>query len=310
MKCMSKDYDMIESWDETLESFSKDKPKNLFIANGFNMCLGVNTSYSSLFLSIMKSLHIKEIISDKTKKYIKENNSNLEACLEKVSKEHRNTVLAEFYREILDKCKKRIAKYNSLVKFFLLFNKFFTINYDPLLYGFLLNNKSFTALDIQGQFYKDLKIIHDGKIKEMGPFENIPLKSREKVDVERLARKMFKEKGIHEKKTREDYFNVLRHIRKEPTIDIRDGFVINQSTSSKKSTDSRYKIWDNSGNSDQNIFYLHGALNLYQNNNKIKKIILRKGFHRKPFINEVLKRFSYGKNFCVFEKTCDEKRIR
>ena len=299
---------MIVNWDEILQAFSKDEPKNLLIANGFNMCLGVDTSYSSLFLSIMKSLHIKEIISDETKKYIEENNSNLEACLEKVSKEHRNTVLTEFYREILDKCKKRIAKYNDLVKFFLLFNKFFTTNYDPLLYGFLLNNKSFTALDIQSQFYKDLKSIHDGEIKEMGPFDDIPLKSREKGDVERLARKMFKKKGIHEKKTREDYFNVLRHIREESTIDIQDGFVINQSKSSKKSTDSRYKVWDNSGNSDQNIFYLHGALNLYQSDEKIKKITLSKGFHRKPFINEVLKIFSHGRNFCVFEKTCDEKR--
>ena len=142
----------------------------------------------------------------------------------------------------------------------------------------------------------------------MGSFDNIPLESREKGDVERLARKMFKKRGIHEKKTREGYFNVLRHIREESTIDIRDGFVINQPKSSKKSTGSRYKVWDNSGNSDQNIFYLHGALNLYQND---KKITLSKGFHRKPFINEVLKIFSHRRNFCVFKKIfAMRKRIR
>ena len=189
------------------------------------------------------------------------------------------------------------------MQFFNLFSSFFTINYDPLLYRFLLNFKS-TKNDIDQSFISDLREINS---QEISDFE-FPLKALTKRDVISIARKIFYEKGLYKTMNQNDYFNALKIIRDEiPKVQINDGFTI-QAKGKHKSTS--YMRWDKSRKSKQNIFYLHGALNIYTYKPKkeIRKYILNKGSKDKNFINEIIEQSTKGNHFCVFEKKSKEKK--
>ena len=274
---------------------------NLFIGNGFNLALGVNTSYESLFKSLVEYNYIKKMFSAALYKQIKNNGYNLEAYQDGIENKHcRSAIMAKFYETILRNCRVQY-RHKETVDFLLNFSNFFTINYDPLLYRFLLQSKEISVLKSVERFYIDLKKIHDGELTDTG-FDNRPLKSVSKKQVYDFARDLFKRGKLHKDKKRDDYYNVLKDLRKEKTIRVNDGFLINQSnTNSSK----KYKVWDYRCPSQQNIFYLHGALHIYQKNGKVMKLILSKGSRDKTFINHIL---AQGRNnSCVFETTYKKK---
>ena len=192
--------------------------------------------------------------------------------------------------------------------FFMFFDKFFTTNYDPLLYRYLLDFKSASDID-NSSFIEDLDGINAGMIKFS--FENQkksrPLSSLTKRDVYSVAIKVFEKSKKHQNMKREDYYSALKIIRKElPDIEINDGFITPDSKNkSKKSREKKYGLWKNFKN--QNIFYLHGALHIYQENEKIKKYNLGKNSKHLSFINEILRQSERGLDFCVFEKESEDK---
>ena len=185
----------IESY-SNLENILKRSRCNILLGNGFNMTLGVNTSYESLFTSLMECDHIKKIMAryPELERKIRNSNFNLESHHQKLtSSEHLSTVMSEFYEIILNRCKTRY-KHKEVVLFLLNFNNFFTTNYDPLLYRFLLSAKELGDIDQNDSFFVDFKEIHDGTIVGMGSFENIPLSSITKKQVYDLANQIFKKK--------------------------------------------------------------------------------------------------------------------
>ena len=292
-------------WSELKEILSKDNPKSIFLGNGFNLSLGINTSYLSIYESVRSIPDINKILkkNNLSLKKVKKEEFNLERLVCKIKDEiHQETVLRGIYQTVLDRCKKPIKEHKTLMNFFESFDNFFTTNYDPLLYRFLLNFKS--AEDTDELLTEDIRMVNNGSIifHSNNEEKKRPLAALTKRDVYSIAKKIFEDSGSHPNAKREDYYNALKIIRNElPNIKINDGF------GKKKNKASRYVSWVASSNSEQNIFYLHGALNIYQEVNRVKKFILGKNSRYQLFINEILKQSSNGLHFCVFERRKNDK---
>ena len=290
----------IESIESLEEQIDHTESPNIFLGNGFNMCLGVDTSYCSLWESLSEQRNISDILNEYPEflQNVIKNNCNIESCLDEIkNRGHHSTLQTELYRNILSKCRTKY-RYNETISFFLKFKKFFTTNYDPLLYRFLLQPKK-ASVDENESFYTDLKAIHDGNISDISICEEvIPLRAITKKQVYELALKIFKDRELHKEKKRDEYYDVLKKLRNEPVIEINDGFFISQPATEKNK--KKYKRWDKSRSQEQNIYYLHGALHIYREDAHIQKMILQKGHHDKKFINEILEIASNSS--CVFEK--------
>ena len=155
--------------------------------------------------SLIEYDFIKDMIPPDLHRKIEDNDYNLEAYQNEIQDEgYRSAIMTKFYETILRNCRVRY-KYKEVVSFLLNFSNFFTINYDPLLYRFLLQSKKNTIPDSTDQFYGDLQDIHEGKITNIS-FEDKPLNSLVKKQVYDLARQIFKENSIHKNKKREDYY--------------------------------------------------------------------------------------------------------
>ena len=53
----------IETEEGLIQKIDSIKNPNIFFGNGFNICLGVDISYESLWRSIFRKKHVKDIIS-------------------------------------------------------------------------------------------------------------------------------------------------------------------------------------------------------------------------------------------------------
>ena len=298
----------IQNSESLIEEVECTNNPNILLGNGFNICLGIKTSYKSLFESLITYDHIKRVMNlyEGLEEKIKQNNFNLEAYQNELEEmADRSTVITEFYRIILKRCRTKY-KHKEVISFLLSFKKFFTTNYDPLLYRFLLqSSKSDINNDV---FYRDLVTIHSGSISNITISNDIPLKAITQKQVYDIALQIFKDKKIHQDKKREEYYGALRKIRGEPEMKINDGFVISQPNEEEKETKKKYKAWDFNGQQEQNIYYLHGAMHIYKENNQIRKMILKKSHHDKIFINEILDVTAVPS--CVFEKKHQDKLIK
>ena len=175
--------------EELLIAINDNSNRNIFLGNGFNLCLGINTSYCSLFKGILSSNKIKEMIPADIQKNIENDNFNLEAHIKKIPEMYRGIVMERFYEVVLKRCKRRIFN-KEVIGFLGKFNKFFTINYDPLLYRFLLKPRIDDSVQ-QSELYRNLEAIHNGRITGMEDFDDILLKARPKKSVYEIARQIF-----------------------------------------------------------------------------------------------------------------------
>ena len=55
--------DEIQDSDSLVKEFKRINNPNILLGNGFNICLGINTSYKSLFNSLITQKYIKEIMN-------------------------------------------------------------------------------------------------------------------------------------------------------------------------------------------------------------------------------------------------------
>ena len=286
---------------------------NVFLGNGFNICLGVDTSYKAICKSILDQPHIKKIIKMKRykgttlrRKFNKQKyDINIELHVPEIRDVgHNSTIKKELYSDILNRCKYKKYKYKEVISFLSNFKNYYTTNYDPLLYSSLVHSKNDEDKTlIESDFCEDLRGIHKGQIT-FDTDESIPLRSITKKQVYEIARDIFSRRGKYvdkksrEYKTRNDYFLVLKYLREEQVVRAEDGFVINPRNKDR----GKYRAWDNSLRSRQTIFYLHGAIHIYHHEESVRKITLK----QKPsLISELLGRANY--NSCVFESTSEKK---
>lgn len=285
----------------------KGNKNNILLGNGFNISLGIDTSYKSLFKSLVRSKSVSDLINDEFSTIMKKNNYNFELLIKKsgIEEEACKLILDKFYGILLKKCQKPIYEYNELIKFLCKFNNYFTTNYDPLLYRYLLARKEQSDVT-EDEFYKDLKKVHSGSTSFGGSgFQSIPLKAVPKKQIYETANKIFKKNNLHKDKKMKDYYDCLRKIRQEQELVVYDGFYINP----EKEDEKNYKTWDYKKNGKQNIFYLHGALNIFSplENNQVRKLTLKKGSRNQGFINEILEQFESEAYSCIFSSTSEEK---
>ena len=114
---------------------------------------------------------------ESTREKINKNGYNLEYYQNDFSDAgHRASIMKEFYRIILERCKNNRYKHKEIIDFLIKFNQFFTTNYDPLLYRFLLQIKEDGDIE-KDEFYRDLERIHEGYITNLELCEDIPLRN-------------------------------------------------------------------------------------------------------------------------------------
>ena len=297
---------IIHNRDELLAAISSMESPSVLLGNGFNMSLGVSTSYKSIFESLCTHDSTLKILGHypRLKEKIEENDFNLECYQKEILGEgHRFALMENFYRTVLSRCRTRY-KHKEAITFLENFGRFFTINYDPLLYKFLLEFKGPKNISNSDEFYKDIETVHSGEVNTN--LENMPLKALAKRQVYEIASRIFKNQNKHQDKDKkmQEYFDVLKTIRKEKTLPIEDGFVIQEKRMPGKQPG--YKFWDFNSRENQNIFYLHGALHIYKDpDGRVKKLILKKGAHDMGFINHIQKELDY--TTCVFEQSEEDK---
>ena len=266
---------------------------HLLLGNGFNIGLGVNTSYENIFNEMKDSykgygdlkLHgnydIEDIIG-KLKDQI--NDGEYKKFLDKFIN---NKVKSDFMKSAYGIAKDGIKniyqdKNHGIGILFKNFTNFFTLNYDPFLYLLLMKYKklsSDTVLSFQNTFefkkydlnirnndsYKEIKDIYSNYSKDLtnkngNEIINNPFSQLSKTDLEKQLREVLKIKGIKYKK---EYMTALYEELKEDEISLNtnDGFT-------KELFNTKPAI----GNYIQNVFFLHGAFHIYKDKNKIYKI--------------------------------------
>ncbi|MEJ2049945.1 MAG: hypothetical protein P8Y60_08930, partial [Calditrichota bacterium] len=153
----------------------QDQENHLWLGNGFNRGLGVNTSYHNIFQKMMENDHG---LYKNVEKLVQESGYDLESFIGKLINDidSNNTFLKKFVNnkikldfmkathEIVQSAIKNVyAEKNEGI--FLLFNKFtnyFTLNYDSFLYLLLLKYKSIKNNEENAiVFQPSLKFIED-----------------------------------------------------------------------------------------------------------------------------------------------------
>ena len=248
------------------------RQKSLFLGNGFNIAIGVRTSYTSLRNSLLRHKTIVELFKDKkldAQLYnkIKRNAARTEWLISRIKDPyHRAYVKEIFYNRILQRAKTRYD-YKEVVRFLSLFKLFFTTNYDPLLYLLLLSMIKGDSLEDR-DYYSRVEQINAGYVRAEGDEAITRLRKYTKRQLYDFSTRIIKkEEGFADKKM-EDFYRVLKDIRKEPTITLRDGF-------GWRGLQGEDPQWDDLlGTIDKgsaNLFYLHGSTFFYKDNGTIRK---------------------------------------
>lgn len=146
--------DVAISYKQVLEEIN-GKENNLLVANGFNSSLGVFTSYENIFKEMMASKYGGHYIDVENK--LEECNYDLEKFISSVlsdvdsksiflKKYISNKIKLDFMnatQKIVSSCIKNVYSEKNAGVHILLknFNNYFTLNFDPFLYLFLLHFK-------------------------------------------------------------------------------------------------------------------------------------------------------------------------
>lgn len=292
------------SYKQTLEKLEEHEC-HLLLGNGFNMSLGVNTDYQSIFNKMTKNDH--GIYKD-AEKIVAESSHDLEMFIGKLIDDIKNkNIFLEKY--IANKVKHDFMKAaHEIVKseiknvyaeknegiYMLLrnFTNYFTLNYDSFLYLLLLNFKSSSAdaertiafqnslkfmekdiNEVQNNIYAEIK-----KARENGTvsifFANDSTSTFE--DMSKLTKKNFiSEIEIYSKNNGKnwkikDIERVVKSILEEEK---KNNILTKVDDGSKQLTllDNTEYVFDVEKET-QNLFFLHGAFHIYRDGEKEKKI--------------------------------------
>ena len=269
--------------------------KSILLGNGFNMSLGINTSYKGLYENMCRKKFLEKNLPDR--KELEKGNYELEIILG--ANEESETIQYHLFESIILACKKTISPHNKVITFLKDFDKFFTTNYDPLLYHNLMHVKH-SAFKEDEEFLKNLESICEEKI------QNFQIRDLSKTEIYSIASKI-----LGKAKKKSEYMEFLKIIKhEERNLSINDGFTIKQSNKSKKKGREKYAAWNESNNSDQNIFYLHGSFHIYTSECRIRKYISNN--RKVDFINKIQEHSSdsFSNLSCVFASKREEKESK
>jgi hypothetical protein len=289
----------------TVLSQIEGQENHLLLGNGFNLSLGINTSYQAIFEQLLED---NLGIYKDAKELVNECNYDLEVfigkLLESIDQENLflrkyigNKIKSDFMRAthqiVKDKIKDVYAEKNEGIYFLLKnFTNYFTLNYDSFLYLLLLNfNPSTNSISTTIGFQNSLKFIEeDSKEEKNHLFEEIrqlrltgQIQLKAETEFETTSKKL-----NHTKKTRflayvkeysetnkrgwkqKDIEQVVRLILHEEkkelmSANINDGAQLSLFDGQKEYI---YNIESNT----QNLFFLHGAFHIYKEKQFIKKI--------------------------------------
>ncbi len=318
------------TYNEILQELSKSQSdKHLLLGNGFNNSLGIETDYSDIFN------RMKEVYSGykNIQEYIEKEHFDIEKMIghlkEKIKSDEKNflpnyiesKVKFDFMNatnSIVQESVKNVYQNNNQGIHLLLknFTNYFTLNYDPFLYLLLLKFKkdedgSGTALAIkktslfqknhlnetQNNIYSEIQQARENGSAEVYFGENnskIDFKNTTKANFQAITKEYSKKEGKDWKA--KDIKRVCDQIWKEensqPELEVNDGF--------------QGDLF-NKDNQKQNLYFLHGAFQIIENQITIKKITAKQN---KSFVQNLEEAIhSEDENIvCVLKSESQEKK--
>lgn len=285
------------TYEEVLSELKESKTQNnLLLGNGFNLSLGVNTSYKHIFevmknnnkdYSIIQSkkLDLEEFIGECKKNIIKDNQPYTDFLTTFLH----NKIKLDFMKAITEIVTKEIKtiyqeKNEELYLLFRNFDNFFTLNYDPFLYQLLMKYKTtdeqnYGLLFTNSSKGKELLLNHESKIL---------LKEIEKGYKNGTVTIIIDNKPVIlnlNKLSKTDFTHEIKTYYKDRTTGKELIKIIDLVWIKKEEENSNYlkNLNDGFGNlfgkelvysapNTQNLFFIHGAFHIHQSNNYIKKI--------------------------------------
>lgn len=295
----------ILTFTEVLNEIS-DCENHLLIGNGFNHGLGINTGYSNIF---KKMLETKVNVYQGAEKTIQACGYDLELFLEKMTesiaeenlflkKYVYNKIKLDFMQALHDIVKSKIRdiyseKNEGIYILLNKFNNYFTLNYDPFLYMFLLRHKlsptrdndsiaflptfEFIKTDLDerhSSIYSEVKKAREHGILQIAVSETDlgrknKLSDLTKSEFVSAINRLKKNEGKNW--TTKEISNVVEKILEEENENkviekVDDGSRLKQNPL----FGSEFVFDINS--ETQNLFFLHGAFHIYRDGKYIKKI--------------------------------------
>jgi len=269
-------------------------PENshLLLGNGFNLSLGINTSYNEIFSRMKELSPDYNLLEEK----FKNANSDIEWVIgnlqNSINNENNykgfldhfitNKITADFMKAtmsiVLENIKNIYQEKNDGIYLLLCkFQNYFTVNYDPFLYLLLMklkkkddqaivsaNNIKLLENDDSELFklidtaYQEAKLTINYQDKVI----NGNLKNITKSDFSNQVIKIIKNQypNTTVKKIEKNINTFFRNLKPDNrTLEINDGF-------------QGELFNDDCTNSKQNVFFIHGGFHIYQSGKKIKKI--------------------------------------
>lgn len=306
----------IGSWDNVEQKLRCDKASNcsVFLGNGFNIAIGVRTSYEELGQDLLRHGTTKDFLKNKRPDILAKIDKEPGDIEMVISKDLEDNPCQPFIKDIFyERIMKRFNKGYSeekIMGFLALFSKFFTTNYDPLLYNSLRKMKKGKIINKRSPYYLKVVQINKGKVTTPGEgrFEGdtVLLKDMAKKLRYELS-KYIMSKGQVASQGMNDFYKVLSCIEKEirPEVDFDDGF--RPPANDKK---ARYMEWTRPGKREDkyykdNMFYLHGGFFIYVGHQgKTCKVISGGPL---SFVNHI-RTLPYTSPLCIFEGYGSDKK--
>ena len=332
---MEHDEIKLETYTNVLNGLPRHEQSHLLLGNGFNASLGIKTDYENIFNEMKNRYPAYENIESE----LRNKGYDIEAIMAKLKSQiiegtDYQTFLSQYISKKIKldfmKATQSImsskigtiykSKNQGIYQLLEKFANYFTLNYDLFLYWLLMKFKSDNFIEIvPPQAYFDFKRKDlDQKTKEevfravetaydRGYLEIVVNGDERKWNLRKVTKTRFKNYVKH-------YFNrdnfpnqyineavdhVLESRNRDTTKNtenllIRDGF-----------TNSPDPIYDEE-QSDQNLFFLHGAFHLYQKGGRVHKITRQM---EKPLYERVETIINSEEEdvVCVFEGSSSDK---
>ena len=320
----------IITYKETLNLLENSQDNHLLLGNGFNLSLGIKTSYTNIFQN-MKSEYTG---------YNKVDIENFNYDIEKMISHFQGNIQDnEFLRKyIQDKIKIDFMKATaSIVKssikniyqeknqeihlFFRNFKNYFTLNFDPFLYLLLmkfkrseLNEKTKTDNNSILVFANRKKFIKDDLDRTLNDIytkitdarnngslqitannmqTNKELGYLKKTDFESLIKQHFEKEKWKSKDIKKVCDLVWEQEKQKQELNINDGFLFEE-----------YKP---ENYIEQNLFFLHGAFHIYNKGKCTRKITQQGNISLYNKLYEIVND-EYNEIICVLQAQSEEKK--
>lgn len=323
------------TYNEVLSELNKSTMQNnLLLGNGFNLSLGVNTSYKNILSMMKKNNKEYNLINDKE--------IDLEAfigeCINQVNQDKsqyslflnkfiHNKIKLDFMKAVTQIVSKEIKNIyqDKNSKIYLLlknFDYYFTLNYDPFLYQLLLSCKTPTTkakaygLSFQNSLFgkEELHKTKHQKIQE--EIEKAIEKGTMTFEIEGQTKKLY-----FSNLTKTDFKAEMKQYYKDQISFKKLSRIIDVIWEKKEEENSKCLDNVNDGFNNllgenliycdpktQNLFFIHGAFHIRKNGKNIEKITQKANKSLYTRIEEIVEKEDQ-EIICVFNNNNKESEI-